>query len=280
MKTLMKYETRRNRTSNIVLLVMAIISQVVFFWGAAFLGKGAEGVKTSVGTNGIDFELGDMTTPGGIMMIVGVSVFTLVAMIALVTIAIETINMYHEDLTRKSGYMIFMTPRSNRQILGSKVCVFLLRYVVTIVLFIVLMCIDSSALLNILGNGGSGSGGTFFEQFTQMFKEAPLEFITTVLAVSSYLFLGVVLAYFAVTLVDITLQRLKSGKLLIALILFFALGALMMKIGSALSGVILGALPSKYADSAFHGLMFVISVAVAVLVYFGTVKLLDRKLAL
>ena len=118
MLTIMKYEIIRQRLSKYVMLGLLGVLEVfflIFLWldKTEFLGY----------------------TIAGLVML---------AFFRFIYVSLESIINYNQDLSRKSGYLLFMTPNSVYEILGAKILNSICTIVATAVLF------GAAALLDIM----------------------------------------------------------------------------------------------------------------------------------
>ena len=109
MLTIMKYEIIRQRLSKYVMLGLLGVLEVfflIFLWldKTEFLGY----------------------TIAGLVML---------AFFSFIYVSLESIINYNQDLSRKSGYLLFMTPNSVYEILGAKIMNSICTIVATAVLF-------------------------------------------------------------------------------------------------------------------------------------------------
>lgn len=60
--------------------------------------------------------------------------------------AVDVVQMYSQDINRKTGYMIFMTPNSGYTVIGSKVITALLEGLSMLIFFILIMTLNSAII--------------------------------------------------------------------------------------------------------------------------------------
>ena len=94
MGKLLKWEFKKQSFSKLILAVLLAIGELYFFYSLVFDKKDHLGLSTSL-----------------------LFVFTIGA---LVFVSFESIITYSGELKNKTGYMLFMTPKSMKQIVGAK----------------------------------------------------------------------------------------------------------------------------------------------------------------
>lgn len=77
----------------------------------------------------------------------GFPVFTLVLSIGLFMLyAVDVIQMYSQDINKRTGYMVFMTPNSGYKIISSKVITALLEGLGMLIFFILIITLNSAII--------------------------------------------------------------------------------------------------------------------------------------
>lgn len=77
----------------------------------------------------------------------GLSVFAGILSVGLfILYAVDVIQMYSQDINKKTGYMIFMTPHSGYTIIGSKVITALLEGLGMLIFFILIVTLNSAII--------------------------------------------------------------------------------------------------------------------------------------
>lgn len=95
MLNLMKYELRKTTFSKLALLAFTAVAEVAFLLGV-FLKKDN-------------------------LLAMGIICLFLCAIIGVVYIGLESVNVLYRDLNTRQSYMLFLTPKSSYQILGAKI---------------------------------------------------------------------------------------------------------------------------------------------------------------
>ena len=121
MLTIMKYETIRQRLSKFIMLGLLAVLEVVFLISL----------------------YGQMDKPMG-YAIVGL---TFLAIFSFMYVSVESILNYNQDLSKKSGYMLFMTPHSVYEILGAKIIHNILTIILTALVFGLVAFLDIMLIL-------------------------------------------------------------------------------------------------------------------------------------
>lgn len=121
MLKLIKYEFRKQIFSQILVLIVLAILEVVYL----------------VGLNGKDED----TVISSIVM------FNAFLIIGIVFVAFENIAIYSKDLRTKQSYMLFLTPNSTYKIVGAKVITTVISILVTGALFITAIGINITITL-------------------------------------------------------------------------------------------------------------------------------------
>ena len=95
MLNLMKYELRKTTFSKLALLAFTAVAEVAFLLGV-FLKKDN-------------------------LLAMGIICLFLCAIIGVIYIGLESVNVLYRDLNTRQSYMLFLTPKSSYQILGAKI---------------------------------------------------------------------------------------------------------------------------------------------------------------
>lgn len=135
---LMKYEVYRRKTTILAYIILFAVAELLILFG---LYKGDSWIALSV----------VMT----ILIIGGTYVYALV----------DTIASYYSDLKNKHGYMLFLTPVSGYQIIGSKALFGLLQLFVTVVLMFLAMFLNYRVAIHLYFTG------TEFEELWRQLME-------------------------------------------------------------------------------------------------------------
>ncbi|MCF0134681.1 MAG: hypothetical protein HUJ72_12510 [Blautia sp.] len=123
MKKLMKYEWKKSLFSKYVILVFTALAEILFLVGLFIDQKNK------------------------LTLTLGISGLFLCAAVGIVFIGIESLLTFSKDLSTKQSYMLFLTPRSSYQILGSKVMMNALTLLLAGVFFTLLAAFDVSVMV-------------------------------------------------------------------------------------------------------------------------------------
>jgi len=120
MLKLMKYEFRKQALSKAIILLLVLVSELVFFIGV------------------IAKEMNIISASNAILQ--------LILLITIGYLFMDPVSTFHSDLGKKQGYLLFMTPNSNYQIVGAKVLVGAIQMFVSFTLFIGIFSINQVML--------------------------------------------------------------------------------------------------------------------------------------
>ena len=248
MLTIMKYETIRQRLSKFIMLGLLAVLEVVFLIGL----------------------YGQMDKPMG-YAIVGL---TFLAIFSFMYVSVESILNYNQDLSKKSGYMLFMTPHSVYEILGAKIIHNILTIILTALVFGLVAFLDIMLILL-----KYDSIQYFLDQIQQILNEFANLNISTASIVSTVVLMvilwisTVAIAFLAITL-TYTFLHAVPAKGLISFGIFLALNFAY----SWVSNHLLDALPNAYMPRTLGAAALTAVVAALCLWLDGW--MLTRKLAL
>ena len=248
MLTIMKYEIIRQRLSKYLMLGLLGVLEI-FFLIFLWLDKSEALGYTIVG-------------------------LVFLAIFSYIYVSLESIINYNQDLSRKSGYMIFMTPNSVYEILGAKILNSICTIVATSFLFgitafadIMLIAIRYDDLKAFWEQIQS-----FLQEFVQLDISAGPIISAIVLAVIFWIS-TIAIAFLAITL-TYTFLHGAPAKVLISFVLFIILNLA----HSWVSNLLLDRLPKTYfAQALGTGLL---TAAIAGLCLWLDGWMLTRKLAL
>ncbi|WP_432664417.1 hypothetical protein R9X47_28305 [Wukongibacter baidiensis] len=103
----------------------------------------------------------------------GLPVFAIILSIGLfILYAVDVVQMYSQDINRKTGYMIFMTPNSGYTVVGSKVITALLEGLGMLIFFILIVTLNSAIIYgpsNLLEMGFLNGGLAFNKVMLNIF---------------------------------------------------------------------------------------------------------------
>lgn len=248
MLTIMKYEIIRQRLSKYLMLGL-LGALEVFFLIFLWLDKSEALGYTIIG-------------------------LTFLAIFSFMYVSLESIINYNQDLSRKSGYMLFMTPNSVYEILGAKILNSICTIVATAFLFgitafadIMLIAVRYDDLKAFWDQIQS-----FLKEFVQLDISAGAIISAIVLAVIFWIS-TIAIAFLAITL-TYTFLHGAPAKVLISFVLFIILNLA----HSWVSNLLLDRLPKTYfAQALGTGLL---TAVIAVLCLWLDGWMLTRKLAL
>ena len=239
MLRLLKYEFRKTLFPKLVLLALLVIFEGVFLYG--------------------------YWTDNNSTVTLGLSLFLFTFLCGLLAIGIISLVTLHKDMNTRQGYMLFMTPNSTYRILGAKV---------------------AENGLSMLGIGAVGLGICLLN-FSLIKQE--LEFITSFLknfgigltptfphlsALLVYIISSILCSVTTAYLADVICSSLlngQKGSMVITFVLFALLNFGIQKI--------IGLVPASLDIVVMFLLQGAIALALAVVMYIITARLMDRYLS-
>ena len=239
MLRLLKYEYRKTLFPKLVLLALLVIFEGVFLYG--------------------------YWTDNNSTVTLGLSLFLFTFLCGLLAIGIISLVTLHKDMNTRQGYMLFMTPNSTYRILGAKV---------------------AENGLSMLGIGAVGLGICLLN-FSLIKQE--LEFITSFLknfgigltptfphlsALLVYIICSILCSVTTAYLADVICSSLlngQKGSMVITFVLFALLNFGIQKI--------MGLVPASLDIVVMFLLQGAIALALAVVMYIITARLMDRYLS-
>ncbi len=239
MLRLLKYEFRKTLFPKLVLLALLVIFEGVFLYG--------------------------YWTDNNSTVTLGLSLFLFTFLCGLLAIGIISLVTLHKDMNTRQGYMLFMTPNSTYRILGAKV---------------------AENGLSMLGIGAVGLGICLLN-FSLIKQE--LEFITSFLknfgigltptfphlsALLVYIICSILCSVTTAYLADVICSSLlngQKGSMVITFVLFALLNFGIQKI--------MGLVPASLDIVVMFLLQGAIALALAVVMYIITARLMDRYLS-
>ncbi len=239
MLRLLKYEFRKTLFPKLVLLALLVIFEGIFLYG---------------------YWTGNNST-----VTLGLSLFLFTFLCGLLAIGIISLVTLHKDMNTRQGYMLFMTPNSTYRILGAKV---------------------AENGLSMLGIGAVGLGICLLN-FSLIKQE--LEFITSFLknfgigltptfphlsALLVYIISSILCSVTTAYLADVICSSLlngQKGSMVITFVLFALLNFGIQKI--------MGLVPASLDIVVMFLLQGAIALALAVVMYIITARLMDRYLS-
>jgi hypothetical protein len=239
MLRLLKYEFRKTLFPKLILLALLVIFEGVFLYG--------------------------YWTDNNSTVTLGLSLFLFTFLCGLLAIGIISLVTLHKDMNTRQGYMLFMTPNSTYRILGAKV---------------------AENGLSMLGIGAVGLGICLLN-FSLIKQE--LEFITSFLknfgigltptfphlsALLVYIICDILCSVTTAYLADVICSSLlngQKGSMVITFVLFALLNFGIQKI--------MGLVPASLDIVVMFLLQGAIALALAVVMYIITARLMDRYLS-
>lgn len=249
MLQLIKYEIRRQLFSKVLFFLLLVIMEMLFLFGIY-----AHNEDIFRSTNRI---------------------LTLIAFFGMCYIALEPATVYSNDLGRKQGYLLFMTPNSSMRIIGAKIITGAGQIMLFFCIIIGMIKVNDQLLSSFYGYGISQLDCIF-----NIYGDAGFslkEFMVTALFV---LFMCVDFLTLAFLSISLSCSYLAKGKMntLISIVIFITL----LLIETVVIGITV-IQPYNNAASVsvnfilISMLLFVIPAAINL---FGTVRLLDRKVSI
>lgn len=261
MLKLMKYEFRKSRTTLLAMLAALVVLEAGFLVGHAIDSYRLVGVCLGL--------------------------LTVLVFVVYIYVLIAGIVSYNRELNDKTGYMVFMAPVGPGGIVGSKLLFTILTALIVTALFGSVVYLDYAMLFR-----GIESGADIYRQldFTfTMFTGSMggditlTKLILTIAFETGAVLISVILtmctAFLAITLSATLLQNKKGFlRLLVSVLLFFALNAITGRVGSL---AVRDAVPAD-TDELLRmlGARAGINFAFAALFAWLSAFLLDRKVSL
>lgn len=249
MLKLMKYELRKQAFSKLIILIITMLGELMFFTGL---------ILNKENTMGIAIGLLAMFTMG-----------------AMFFISFESIITYYNDLKLKQSYMLFLTPNSTYSIVGAKVISSGIQILLSGLVFAVIFAIDGASLL--------AKYSTIKEIKNFIMQMVNLKFnididsrlvILVILMVLITWISTITLAYLSITL-STTFLADKKGKALISFLIFLLLEFAFSKIADIIN----------YIPNVTHGVLYSLTInivlytVITVATYFVTAWMLDKKVS-
>lgn len=194
MGTLMKYEIKKSKLLLFITFGVVLIAELA--WLIGFYGK--------------------IETLSVIATILLVCFGIMSAFIGM----LFSITLYNDDLKKKSGYMIFMTPRSTIQIIASKVIVSFCITVALVVLLSLCGMLDFSLFFK--GTDPDALFTQILKPIANTFKENPGTMILIILNLIVQVFSNIAIIYAAIALSKSVLGN-KKGNGFIAFLFWLGL---------------------------------------------------------
>ena len=249
MLKLMKYELRKQAFSKLIILIVAMLGELIFFTGL---------ILDHQNTMGLAIGLLSMFTMG-----------------AMFFIAFESIITYHNDLKQKQSYMLFLTPRSTYSIVGAKVISSGLQIILAGLGFALIFAADGAALL--ARYSSIKEIRDLIRHFFSMQYNIDIDSKLVILVILTLLISWIstiTLAYFSITL-STTFLADKKGKGFISFIIFLVLEFVIAKFSDLITGI-----PNLSRSEGDVLLLSIVFYAVMTAVtYLATAWMLDKKVS-
>lgn len=262
MVKLLKYELIRSKNILCISLVTLLCIEVLFLFGFFFNNESALGTATTL------------------LVFAGIGGF--------LAIIIYAVNRFYTDLKNKYGYMLFLTPRNAYQIVGSKVINSFLVMMIGFALYVGVVVLDISLAFN-----AAEESNMLVLMFESIFAEfdwsiwlVPLEYIIG-------WFNMILTIYFAIALTFTFLSNSKH-KGWMAVLIYLGLNIAISTVTSAIMTPVMSNLLNSMENMevasyteymASGGLAYMagailLELVIAVVMYFATSLLLEKKLNL
>ncbi len=247
MLKLMKYEFRKTMATKLILLGVTAVAEIAY--------------------------LISLYAHSETWLPVSVMILTFLAFGGVLVIGLESIVVLHRDMNTKQSYMLFMTPNSCYKILGAKMLENGLSILVTGAFFFALASADVTLLF-----AREGQLNQLWEMFQQMLKAISSEIQIDARGLAAFFFTllaGWICVVATAYLADVVCSALLNGKKhngLLSFVLFILLTVLTNWISNKIGANIPATITRMIADG-------LISLAFAVLMYFATAQIMERKLS-
>ncbi|MDO4633173.1 MAG: hypothetical protein Q4B01_04880 [Eubacteriales bacterium] len=208
MANLIKYEIIKQKTSKMILGAFLLAAELLFLVGIA--------------------------TKRDSILSLSIIALTLTAIAGFVLVAVEAIFTYYEDMKKKQGYMLFMTPYSEYTILGSKLLASMITIVVWTIFIGALTFIDLTMMA-----AAFNELDTFFSMVNQMvhlFFGIDISWGNALLVLLQMVFSWAAMVtsgFLAITLATTLFVRLKFNAL-ISFVIYVVLNIIPMKAANLL----------------------------------------------
>lgn len=246
---LIKYESRKQMFSKLVILAILGLIEVFFLIGIALSRTNM--VSTTMGL---------------------LSIFTFGALFFL---AFESIITFNNDLKLKQSYMLFLTPHSTYSIVGAKVLYAAVQIILAGIAFAAIYAVDAAILLAKYSSIAElkqvlvQALNTFYN-----FDIKPAYLVLGVIAVIFTWLNTVTLAFFSITL-STTFLADKKFKGFVSFIIFLLLNYVYSKI----TGFTLDNVDFLLDTTLYLTIQSLYLLCFTVITYFGTAWMLDKKVS-
>lgn len=249
MLKLMKYELIKQKTSKIIIAAVLLVLEIMFFAGVIIENEN--------------------------MWALAVAFLLLLVIITFFIVALEAIFTYSNDLKDKSGYMLFMTPHSVYEIMGSKILTSIVSIIIATVFFGLLTFIDMTVILSRYGEFEKLL--EFFQLFLKQVFSIDVSWSSVVIGTVYGIFDWISIltsGFLAITLCMTIISGMK-GKGFISFVLFWIINLLFSVFTSRIMEIL-----SLKTYMANMGVMAVLTVLFAGGCFFFSGYMLKRELSL
>lgn len=204
------------------------------------------------------------------------AVLTLEISLGYIVILSAGIKTYSDDLKKKEGYLVFMTPISSYGILAAKMISTFLAGVSFVVISVIFEMINFDII------GAEFNIKEFMNFVAFAFKDAGIDyrlaiFIAFLLFLIAF-YMIITMAYFAISISATILQN-KKGKGIISVVIFVVFYIIITIVADAVKPDVVTI--NNFSDAMLSVLpQYIVYLTVAVLSYFGAAYLLDKKISL
>ena len=196
MGTLLKYEFRRSRTIFLGIIGVTLLIELLYLIGWCF-------------------EI-------NILLAIGLIGGFLCIAFGAMAILLYGVIMFNDDISKKPGYLLFSTPRSAAQIVGSKLLMTLFALLGITILFSLLISLDVFLALQRRGTSIVAVLSMFDASITENGLKSVVFNAYNFLGMAMYLLSTVITAYVVIVLLK-TIMGNQKGRTILGVILWFAI---------------------------------------------------------
>ena len=246
MAALLKYEFRKTKVLNLVILIIAAIGEGAFLLGSVLWADS--------------------------VLLTGSIVLTCAAAAGFLLVPFQSADLLYRELNTKQSYMLFLTPRSPKSILGAKILTVIIWLAVQGVVFGIFSCVDAAVLYRASGATEgllsallSSVGGAGFSVSDLVL------FAAKIIGMTYGFILSVLMAYFFAEIVQSTVLNGRKGGVWFSLLIFVILFIAFISI----TGRVTAAVPEAYQ----FAVAACMDAACVVLFFFLASSLMEKKLS-
>ncbi len=200
-------------------------------------------------------------------------------LIGMVIAGLEPANVFHKDISKKQGYLLFMTPNTYRRILCAKLMLAASQVVATFSLFIGILALNQK-LISIR----FGIEVNLIDQVTDVFGDVGFSFGEYIVTTFSTLLVMTSLIALAFLSISISYTLNPSSKLHVWFSILIFIGLLLVEM-SIMCAIGVGIIDSIKVDEGSLSLLFQLFIAIifgipTIINYFITVNVLEKKLSM